>query len=195
MLAAKTQIIAETPELHAEAIEALYDLTFGPGHFAKTAERLREYNKSLTGISRIAVCKGQIIAAVRVWPVRAEIGGLALFVGPVAVHPDARGHKLGLKLTSEAMIAGKRAGWIGAILIGAPEYFAEIGFRQMTTDQLSFPGPQDQARVLVADLAGNAALYAGNVKAAMQANGGHSDRTQSSVPKEESTKIPNSSTS
>ena len=43
------QIVPETPELHAEAIEDLFDRTFGPGHFAKTAERLREYSRSLPG--------------------------------------------------------------------------------------------------------------------------------------------------
>ena len=41
------QIIPETPAIHADAIETLFDATFGPGHFAKTAERLREYSRSL----------------------------------------------------------------------------------------------------------------------------------------------------
>ena len=49
------QIVPETPAVHAAAIETLFDATFGPGHFAKTAERLREFSRSLPEISRVAV--------------------------------------------------------------------------------------------------------------------------------------------
>ena len=55
------QIIPETPAIHAVAIENLFDATFGPGHFAKTAERLREYSRSLPEISRVAVLDGEVI--------------------------------------------------------------------------------------------------------------------------------------
>lgn len=151
--------------MHADAIEALYDATFGPGHFAKTAERLREYNHSLAELNRVALVAGKIVAATRLWPVKVETGGAALFVGPVAVSPAARGQKLGLQVTRASMVAAREAGWIGAILIGAPRYFGEIGFRQVPRDTLIFPGPQDQDRIMVADLAGDASIYSGKIKA------------------------------
>ncbi|MEL6692547.1 MAG: N-acetyltransferase, partial [Pseudomonadota bacterium] len=63
------EIIPETPDQHAAAIEALYDRTFGPGHFAKTAERLREGNASLPDVTRVAVSDGKVIGVCRVWPI------------------------------------------------------------------------------------------------------------------------------
>jgi hypothetical protein len=161
------QIIAETPVVHAVAIEALFDATFGPGHFAKTAERLREYARSLPGISRVAVLDGEVIGVCRVWPlVVGPARHRALFYGPVAVAPSHRGGRLGLAVTGEALEAGKAAGWPAAILIGSPAYFGEIGFTVSPRNQLTFPGPQDQARVLVQNLAGDAGALAGGVTAA-----------------------------
>ncbi len=160
------EIIPETPELHAEAIEDLFDRTFGPGHFAKTAERLREYSASLPHISRVAVLDGEVIGVCRVWPlVVGPEKTLALFYGPVAVAPAHRGSRLGLTVTGEALEAGKDAGWPAAILIGAPSYFGEIGFTVTPKGQLRFPGPQDQARVMVRSLAGDASQLSGLVTA------------------------------
>jgi predicted N-acetyltransferase YhbS len=158
------QIVPETPELHAEAIEDLFDRTFGPGHFAKTAERLREYSRSLPEINRVAVLDGQVIAVCRVWPlIVGPNRDKALFYGPVAVAPSHRGSRLGLTVTGEALEAGKAAGWPAAILIGAPKYFGEIGFTVTPKNQLTFPGPQDQARVMVKNLAGDASKLSGLV--------------------------------
>ena len=56
------QIVPETPELHADAIEDLFARTFGSGHFAKTAERLREYSHSLPEVNRVAVLDGNVYA-------------------------------------------------------------------------------------------------------------------------------------
>ncbi len=160
------EIVAENPALHAEAIEDLFDATFGPGHFAKTAERLREFSASLPEITRVAVNDGRIIGVCRVWPlVVGPSRSRALFYGPVAVSPDQRGSRLGLTITGEALEAGTEAGWPAAILIGAPKYFSEIGFKVTPKNQLSFPGPQDQARVMVRDLAGDASQLAGLVTA------------------------------
>lgn len=85
------QIVPETPELHADAIEALFARTFGSGHFAKTAERLREYSHSLPEVNRVAVLDGKVIAVCRVWPLKVGPSrDRALFYGPVAVGPSHR---------------------------------------------------------------------------------------------------------
>jgi len=158
-------IVPETPALHAEAIEALYDETFGPGHFAKTAERLREHNQSLPVLNRVALLDGRVIGATRVWPVTVEQGGQALFVGPVAVHPRQQGNRLGLKVTKAAMEAATKAGWPLAILIGSPSYFRHIGFVPVPAGTLKFPGPQDPKRVMIAPLAKGLLNYSGNIRA------------------------------
>ena len=72
-----------------EAIDALFDQGFGPGRFAKTAERLREGNVERYDLSRVALKDGALVAAGKVWPI--EIGGVpALFFGPFAVDIDER---------------------------------------------------------------------------------------------------------
>lgn len=156
-------IVPETPALHAEAIEALFDRTFGPGHFAKTAERLREYSRSIPELNHVALTSsGELVAVCRVWPIWIETGGPALFFGPVAVARSHRGDRLGLTVTKAALAAAKAAGWHLAVLIGHPEYFGEIGFTPVP-GQFAFPGPQDQSRVMIQTLAENDKTYSGRV--------------------------------
>ncbi len=160
------EIVPETPALHADAIEDLFDRTFGPGHFAKTAERLREYSASLPAINRVAVEDGRVIGVCRVWPlVVGEARAPALFYGPVAVDPAYRGQFLSLRITEAALEAGKAAGWPAAILIGAHSLFGKAGFVVAPKHRLTFPGPQDQGRVMVRDLAGDASQLEGLVTA------------------------------
>jgi predicted N-acetyltransferase YhbS len=160
------EIVPEIPARHAEAIEQLFDRTFGPGHFAKTAERLREFSASLPAINRVALAEGEVVGVCRVWPlVVGAPRAPALFYGPVAVAPEFRGSRLGLTITGEALEAGAQAGWPAAILIGAPRYFGEIGFVVAPKNRLRFPGPQDQARVMVRGLAGDASAMEGLVTA------------------------------
>ncbi|MEO1188130.1 MAG: N-acetyltransferase [Pseudomonadota bacterium] len=159
------EILPESPPLHADAIEALYDRTFGPGHFAKTAERLREGNASVPDVSRVAVLDDKVIGVCRVWPIMVGAGGVtALFIGPVAVDPDFQGQRLGLTVTGEALEAATKAGWGAAVIIGAPGYFGELGFEQVAPDRFSFPAPQDMARVMVRDLASAADGLKGPVR-------------------------------
>ena len=160
------EIVPETPALHADAIEHLFDRTFGPGHFAKTAERLREYSASIPAINRVALEDGKVIGVCRVWPlVVGTARAPALFYGPVAVDPEHRGQLLSLRITEAALEAGKAAGWPAAILIGAHSLFGKAGFTVAPKYRLTFPGPQDQGRVMVRDLAGDASALEGLVTA------------------------------
>lgn len=160
------EIVPESPDHHAEAIEALYDRTFGPGHFAKTAERLREGNRSRPDLTRVAVSEGSVIGVCRIWPIVVGEGRVpAVFVGPVAVDPDFQGQRLGLSVTGESLEACTEAGCRAAVIIGSPTYFGELGFSVVAPDRFSFPGPQDMARVMVRDLAGSADELAGVISA------------------------------
>lgn len=160
------EILPETPEKHADAIEALYDRTFGPGHFAKTAERLREGNASVPDLTRVAVKNDVLIGVCRMWPiVVGEARVPALFVGPVAISPDFQGQRLGLSVTGEALEAATEAGWGAAVIIGAPTYFGELGFEVAEPDRFTFPGPQDMSRVMVRALAGDPDALSGAIRA------------------------------
>ncbi|MEM1147372.1 MAG: N-acetyltransferase [Pseudomonadota bacterium] len=146
----------ETPRQHADAIEALYDRTFGPGHFAKTAERLREGNASLPDLTRIGLHQGAVIAVCRLWPILVGAERVpAVFVGPVAVDPAFQGERLGLSVTEAALDAATEAGWGSAIIIGAPSYFETLEFTVVAPDRFQFPGPQDMSRVMIRGLAGD----------------------------------------
>lgn len=161
------EIIAENPSQHAAQIEALYDRTFGPGHFAKTAERLREWSASLPDLNRVAVQDGRVIGACRLWPLTVgEKRAKAVFIGPVAVDPGFQGQRLGLSITGEALEAATLAGWPAAIIIGSPRYFGELGFERVAPDRFRFPGPQDMSRVMVRGLAASADTLEGAVQAA-----------------------------
>ncbi|MEO0983456.1 MAG: N-acetyltransferase [Pseudomonadota bacterium] len=155
----------EDPARDADAIEALYDATFGPGHFAKTAERLREFSVSLPALSRVADKSGEIVGVCRIWPVEIETGPSAVLAGPVAVAEPERGRLLSIDLARAALQASKQAGWGTAILIGALSLFERAGFRPAAAGSLILPGPVDPARVLIADLNGDADALAGAVSA------------------------------
>lgn len=140
-------VLVETP-FHDAAIERLYDRAFGPGRFAKTAERLREGNHRLMECGRVAMRDDEVIAAVRLWPLQIGERVMAVFVGPVAVDPDYRGGSLGLKLTGMCMDAAAAAGWDAAILVGDADYFGHIGFEQISTRDFSAPGYVPANRLL-----------------------------------------------
>ena len=140
---------------HSQAIERLYDRAFGPGRFAKTAERLREGNTCLYALSRIAESHGEIIAAVRLWPLEVGGEGGVVLVGPVAVDAHWRGVAIGLELTQACLVAARDAGIKAALLIGSQPYFERIGFELLDPKRLEFPGHVPPERLLGMDLSQN----------------------------------------
>ncbi len=142
------------------AVAALIDRAFGPGRFAKAAERLREGNAPNLGLCQVAWKAGAVVGCARVWPVR--IGETdALLLGPFAVDPAERRAGLGARLVRAACHAASAAGVGPVILVGDLPYFAPLGFS--AAREVVLPGPVDRARVLVfgdAALAGQATVRA-----------------------------------
>ncbi len=122
------------------AVEALVLAAFGPGRFAKTAERLRERARITAGF--VAREDGRVIGSVRLWAI--TVGGApALFLGPIAVTPGSRRAGLGADLVQASV---EHAGKTGILLVGDLPYFGRFGFRPAPDVRLS--GPVDQRRVL-----------------------------------------------
>lgn len=147
-------MITIRPETPADgpAIDALYLRAFGPGRFAKTAERLREGNCIIEALSLVALDGEKLIGAVRISEVVAETGGSLLFLGPIAVEIEWRHEGIGQELTRHAMELARADGWEAVCLVGTIGFFGPVGFVVVPQGQITLPGPVDPARLLYADL-------------------------------------------
>ncbi len=145
-------IVSDTGLFDAE-VEALYARAFGPGRFAKAAARLREGESYQKNLSFLAHCKGQIVGACRLWPVKASNGVEALFLGPIAVDIKSRSTGLGQKLIETCLMQvdqlnDKNGVSFVVILVGDHAYFGRMGFEIIPTGQVLMPGPVDPKRLL-----------------------------------------------
>lgn len=133
---------------HHDAIEAINAEAFGPGRFARAAERVREQGPHDTALCFVALVEGQVIGSVRLTPVMAgQVAGHML--GPLAVRPSYKNLGIGKQLVRISVEAALQAGSEGVILVGDPPYYAPLGFEPVKA-RLDFPGPVDRSRVLVA---------------------------------------------
>lgn len=134
-------IRAETP-FDAAAIERVVMDAFGPGRFAKTAERLREGSAPAAGW--LALAGGRVVGTVRLWPV--TVGEVeALFLGPIAVQADARSAGVGAMLVEAALEMAQVQGR-NVLLVGDLPYFGRFGFE--VADEVRLPGPVERTRLL-----------------------------------------------
>jgi predicted N-acetyltransferase YhbS len=136
----------ERPE-DAAAVGALIDAAFGPGRYAKAAERLREGNHVLAELSFTAQAGGVLVGTVRLWPIR--VGDRPLvFLGPIAVDVAWRSHGLGAALVRKACAATAAAGHDLILLVGDPPFFGPLGFEMVPPGRVVMPGPVDPRRLL-----------------------------------------------
>ncbi|MFI4976199.1 MAG: GNAT family N-acetyltransferase [Caulobacterales bacterium] len=140
-------LVSERPQ-DAPAVDRLIGRAFGPGRYAKTAERLREGNRPILPLCLVAREAGEIVGCVRLWPV--SIGERpAILLGPFAVDPDFRNQGLGAALITGACEVAAAAGHDLVILVGDEPYFGPLGFAAAPAGAVRLPGPVDQRRVLV----------------------------------------------
>ena len=144
--AALSPLVAEKPADRV-VIDAFIDEVFGPGRYAKTAERLREGNVPLLDLSFVSWREAEPIGCVRQWPIL--IGGSpVVFLGPFAVDAGQRKHGLGAALIQRACEAAAAAGHDAILLVGDMPYFGPLGFEQVPAGRIELPGPVDPRRVL-----------------------------------------------
>jgi len=141
------------PESPGDAfgVESVVAAAFGPGRFAKTAERLREGSEPLAGF--VAREGGRIVGSVRLWPIR--IGTTpAAFLGPIAVEAAHRKGGVGADLVAACLAEAERLGLAAVLLVGDTPYFGRFGFER--APGVILPGPVDGRRVLLRVLSGDA---------------------------------------
>ena len=151
MPSSNIQLRAEASE-DAEAVTALVDAAFGPGRFAKAAERLREGRRPRLDLSVTAWDGTELVGSVRLWRVR--IGETpALLLGPIAVAPSRRGEGIAQAMTVEACLRGMAVGAGLIVLVGEERLFGPLGFFVPEPGRVVLPGPVDPRRVFVRELA------------------------------------------
>lgn len=134
-----------TPEVSSDRaeVEALVLRAFGPGRFAKTAERLRERAPLAAGF--VAREDDHLIGSVRLWSI--VIGDTpALFLGPIAVDAERRRDGVGADLVAACIAQAEAVGRAGILLVGDPPYFERFGFKGAPS--ITLPGPADPRRVM-----------------------------------------------
>ena len=136
------RISPETPFDRA-AIEGLVLRAFGPGRFAKTAERLREQSRLAAGF--VARDGDQVVGSVRLWEITVA-DHPALFLGPIAVEGDRRRGGLGADLVQACVDHARTSGVAGVLLVGDQPYFSRFGFEPAPS--VTLPGPVDRRRVM-----------------------------------------------
>ncbi|MFN3856795.1 MAG: GNAT family N-acetyltransferase [Caulobacter sp.] len=152
--------ITYRPEAPGDAplIDDLIERAFGPGRYAKAAERLREGNRPMLALSFTAWDGAVLAGAVRLWTVHVGDRPI-LFLGPIAVEPGVRSHGVGQRLVERACEAAAQAGWRSIFLVGDAPYFGRVGF--VPAPDVVMPGPVDQRRVLWRPLTDEATPPAG----------------------------------
>jgi len=143
--AAPAIVFSIAPEQAADrlAVDALVLSAFGPGRYAKTAERLRERARLAAGF--VATEDSRVVGSVRLWSV--AVGETsALFLGPIAVAADSRRSGLGADLVAASVEEARRMGVGGVLLIGDPPYFERFGFT--AAPDVRLPGPADPRRIM-----------------------------------------------
>jgi predicted N-acetyltransferase YhbS len=149
-----------------DEVDALVDGAFGPGRFAKTAERLREGNRLRRDLSFCAWLSNEklghdklgeeMVGAVRQWPIL--IGETrAIFLGPIATRRERRGQGYGRALVRHCCAQAALAGETLVLLIGDRAYFEPLGFQPIPAGLVTLPGPVDARRLLWAPLTPTAA--------------------------------------
>jgi predicted N-acetyltransferase YhbS len=147
------------------AIEALQQVAFGPGAYARAAFRVREQAPHDRTLSFVTERGGALVGSVRMtWVVVSERGGL--FLGPLVVDPVYKGLGHGKALVRHAVAEAAKAGAGFVILVGDEPYYGPLGFHRLPPKRVTLPGPVDPARLLVAELENGAAdALAGPLKA------------------------------
>ena len=128
-------------------VDDLIDRAFGPGRFAKTAERLREGNRLRADLSVCAWDGVVLVGAARMWPVL--VGETpAVFLGPFAVESAWRSRGLGAALIARAGALAQAHGERLTVLVGDMAYFGALGFERVPAGRVQMPGPVDPKRIL-----------------------------------------------
>ena len=146
----------------ADAIERLHERAFGPGRYARAAERVREQAGSDPRLNFMARVATLLVGSVRMTPI--HIGAApAVMLGPLAVEPAFHSRGIGRALMDKAINAAEEAGYPAILLVGDESYYGRLGFKRVAPGSIVMPGPVDPMRLLLRTTA-DAGVYKGPVR-------------------------------
>lgn len=136
----------------APAVHRLHMAVFGPGRFARSAYRVREGVPLASAYCWAAFNGKQLIASLRLTPIK--VGGAtgALLLGPLAVDPEFANQGFGRRLVAESFVLAAADGYRLVLLVGDLAYYARMAFTAVPPGQIWLPGPADPARILAHEL-------------------------------------------
>lgn len=143
----------------AGTIEAIAAEAFGPGRFARAAERVREQQPHDPALSLVAFLHGEVIGSVR--QTRVRIGETpVVMLGPLAVRPLFKKRGIGRRLMAMAAQRAREAGEGAIFLVGDRAYYEPLGYRPLPVGSVRMPGPVDERRILGLELVPGALAHA-----------------------------------
>ena len=144
-------------------VDALIARAFGPGRYAKSSERVREFAEFAPELSVCAWSDNRLLGCARMWRVR--VGEVAAtFLGPFAVEQGERNAGFGARMIARACELAQAAGETHVVLVGDEAYFGRVGFANAPARGVVMPGPVDPRRVLVRALTPDAVELEGPIQ-------------------------------
>ena len=125
-------------------MDRLILMTFGPGRYARTAERFREDPSRCPGPQLVAYRGNMLVGLVVTHWVCDDLGQKGLFLGPLAVRQVEQRKGTGAQLMN-AVIQMQHGHWI--ILIGQMSFYSRLGFQQLP-HSLELPTPTAPEKIL-----------------------------------------------
>lgn len=128
------------------ALERVLTAAFGPGRFAKVSERVRECAPLDRVLSRVALDAETPIGCCRIHRIMLDATPM-LFLGPLAVAPQAQGVRLGGVLVAASLDVCEATDANGVIVVGQPRMFAPFDFVEIPKGRVTLPGPVEARRL------------------------------------------------
>lgn len=87
-------------------------------------------SSDVLSISLVAELNGQVVGHIAFSPVKVGDGSQDWYgLGPIAVKPEFQGQGVGRVLIENGLVALKKLGAQGCVLLGEPEFYEQFGFR------------------------------------------------------------------
>ena len=135
-------------------VEALLDLTFGPGRDTLSSYRFRDGVQPIKDLCLIMRDEYNVlVGSIRFWPILIGFQRLpGLLLGPLGVHSTRQGEGLGEVLIRTTLKKAKILGWSRVLLVGDVKYYERFGFSANLIEGIYLKEKNSNERLLGTEL-------------------------------------------